>query len=1087
MASDEKQWASVRESFVYWANKRKANSVRSYASVREAIKALADNESRYNGGGGSGDLGGLFTIIYTTDAQQQEIIDYAIGNEVFLWSKDLKILTERAAELFNSTRYTDNPYVLRNGDIINVTALLRHLLLEDVTPEPEENEGEEEEEPTQVLRIRAFDVEGLYSDGFISARGVDNTASSGSSGIDEDDLWDILESVGNNEQINLAHLTNLQTWVSQNFYQRNGQDGLVTESDLLSNYTIWGQRFRIDSGNLLKKIITGDMSNVGHIHMSGNIYMNNDNIILGPSSNYLSANVGFYSTSFVSARGVDSTPATAGSDFDVDEMWEQLATNDSSHKIHNSHLNNDIVTTTVLNNTLSNYLDITGLQTELNNYTIWGQHFVNKTITGNMSNVGNISMNGNIDYVSNLYFNQAKSVYLVADNTSLKSNSGFYSLGFVSARGVDSSSASGGSFDVDEMWDALAEVDSSHKIDNSHLNSNIVTTSVLDSTLSNYLTILGLQTELNNYTVWGQHFDNNKAITGNMSYVGNISMIGNISYVGNLYFDSNSTIYLSAVSNSLRSTAGFYSNSFVSARGLDSSSPSSSSFDESDMWDLLENTTSGHYVNPYLIPIGSGLAIQSGRLVGTGGGGSTYTQGNGIDISVNNVISAVPKPDSGLSVDGSGIYLNQATSLLIGGVKLGDAAIRDISSAKTYGVGITNSGQLAVYVPWSSGEPILNNVTYSGTLVDGRVAIFDQTDGVIKSSGYTIAKSVPSTAVFTDTNYYHNRKFNAGLQITENSTGLYEIFVPLGDTGTSVCAGNDSRLSDSRPASDVYSWAKAATKPSYTASEVGAAASNHTHTTSLNNDDGPAIINLSANTKYKLTAGDTSIIFKTPEDTNTWPTVVNGGNTANWGSTVTVGSVGGTSLTFDMPANPVAANTLSAAPAVYSVLASENGSSYQFKNNPTIIKLILRNGTGTSQTNQQTAELSCNDSGLLYINKGASINGSTTIAGNVTLSSGGKFYDASDIRLKKDIKELVSVLESIEDIPVVQFEYKSNEGHKYIGTLAQKLLPLFPELLTQDENGYYAVDYGGLAAIAIGGLKELVKRVKYLEDKIYGD
>jgi hypothetical protein len=36
--------------------------------------------------------------------------------------------------------------------------------------------------------------------------------------------------------------------------------------------------------------------------------------------------------------------------------------------------------------------------------------------------------------------------------------------------------------------------------------------------------------------------------------------------------------------------------------------------------------------------------------------------------------------------------------------------------------------------------------------------------------------------------------------------------------------GNDSRLTDSRNAKDVYSWAKAASKPSYTASEVGAIA-----------------------------------------------------------------------------------------------------------------------------------------------------------------------------------------------------------------------------------------------------------------------
>lgn len=44
-----------------------------------------------------------------------------------------------------------------------------------------------------------------------------------------------------------------------------------------------------------------------------------------------------------------------------------------------------------------------------------------------------------------------------------------------------------------------------------------------------------------------------------------------------------------------------------------------------------------------------------------------------------------------------------------------------------------------------------------------------------------------------------------------------------------VVMGNDTRLSDARKASDVYSWAKAKTKPSYTASEVGAAPTSHTH------------------------------------------------------------------------------------------------------------------------------------------------------------------------------------------------------------------------------------------------------------------
>ncbi len=64
-------------------------------------------------------------------------------------------------------------------------------------------------------------------------------------------------------------------------------------------------------------------------------------------------------------------------------------------------------------------------------------------------------------------------------------------------------------------------------------------------------------------------------------------------------------------------------------------------------------------------------------------------------------------------------------------------------------------------------------------------------------------------------------------------------------SASQVVMGNDTRLSDTRKASDVHDWAKASTKPTYTASEVGAytktetdtklngkANSSHTHTKS---------------------------------------------------------------------------------------------------------------------------------------------------------------------------------------------------------------------------------------------------------------
>ena len=68
-----------------------------------------------------------------------------------------------------------------------------------------------------------------------------------------------------------------------------------------------------------------------------------------------------------------------------------------------------------------------------------------------------------------------------------------------------------------------------------------------------------------------------------------------------------------------------------------------------------------------------------------------------------------------------------------------------------------------------------------------------------KVNGHTVNSDVPENAKFTDTDTWR----------------------PLGTTSDTACAGNDSRLSNARPASDVYSWAKASTKPTYNKAEVG--------------------------------------------------------------------------------------------------------------------------------------------------------------------------------------------------------------------------------------------------------------------------
>lgn len=56
----------------------------------------------------------------------------------------------------------------------------------------------------------------------------------------------------------------------------------------------------------------------------------------------------------------------------------------------------------------------------------------------------------------------------------------------------------------------------------------------------------------------------------------------------------------------------------------------------------------------------------------------------------------------------------------------------------------------------------------------------------------------------------------SGGTITTSGT----LSVSYGTTAGTACQGNDSRLSDARPASDVSAWAKASSKPTYIANEV---------------------------------------------------------------------------------------------------------------------------------------------------------------------------------------------------------------------------------------------------------------------------
>jgi len=111
------------------------------------------------------------------------------------------------------------------------------------------------------------------------------------------------------------------------------------------------------------------------------------------------------------------------------------------------------------------------------------------------------------------------------------------------------------------------------------------------------------------------------------------------------------------------------------------------------------------------------------------------------------------------------------------------------------------------------------------------------------------------------------------------------------------------------------------------------------------------------------------------------------------------------------------------------------------------------------------------------------------VAGSAHATS---FPTSSDIRLKENITQLTDVLEKIQKIRGVSFDWNKlyesfnrSSGHREIGVIAQEVAAVFPELVTTwGEEEYMAVDYGRLTGVLIEAVKELKAENDELKEKI---
>lgn len=89
----------------------------------------------------------------------------------------------------------------------------------------------------------------------------------------------------------------------------------------------------------------------------------------------------------------------------------------------------------------------------------------------------------------------------------------------------------------------------------------------------------------------------------------------------------------------------------------------------------------------------------------------------------------------------------------------------------------------------------------------------------------------------------------------------------------------------------------------------------------------------------------------------------------------------------------------------------------------------------------------------------------------------------SDINLKENIVKVDKVLDNLSSINGYRYTLKSNKRSS-IGVIAQEIEQVFPELVTDTDEGIKSVNYNGLIPVLIEAIKEQQAQIETLKDEV---
>ncbi|MDC3237467.1 tail fiber domain-containing protein, partial [bacterium] len=110
-------------------------------------------------------------------------------------------------------------------------------------------------------------------------------------------------------------------------------------------------------------------------------------------------------------------------------------------------------------------------------------------------------------------------------------------------------------------------------------------------------------------------------------------------------------------------------------------------------------------------------------------------------------------------------------------------------------------------------------------------------------------------------------------------------------------------------------------------------------------------------------------------------------------------------------------------------------------------------------------------------------NGGTSVGKITTNGSATAYVTSSDVRLKENITNADDPFAKINAIQVRQFDWKADGSHQDYGFIAQELVEVAPEAVSQGETeeDIWGVDPSKLVPVLVKAIQELTARLEALE------